>query len=103
MPDGKDNLILKRTEDLFFLLQNSLTIDAKNTVWHLLELAKESYPVSKHPDDWEALLENLQKLILDFANENPESSEMKLLGIHQNAVELKNRSEKAKTGDEFVD
>ncbi len=89
------NELLKRTEELFFLLQHSLTTDAKNTIWHFLELAKESYPTSIHPEDWDGLLENLQRLMLDFANESSSTSEMKLLAIHQNALEMKKRHEKS--------
>jgi len=86
--------ILKRTEDLFFLMQHNLTTDAKNTVWHFLELAKEAYPKSSHQNDWDAMLENLQKLIMDFANESSVASEMKLLAIHRAAIDMKKQHEK---------
>ena len=88
--------ILQRTEELFFLLQHSLTNDAKNTIWHFLELAKESYPASAHPEDWDGMLENLQRIMLDFANEASSTSEMKLLAIHQSAIEMKKQHEKFK-------
>ena len=93
MENNQDNSILKRTEELFFVSQHSLTTDAKNTIWHFLELAKETYPTSIHPEDWNQMLENLQKLMVDFANEPSETSEMKLLGLHQNALEMKKRHE----------
>ena len=94
IPGQADPDILKRTEDLFFLLQHSLTNDAKNTIWHFLELAKETYPNSSHPEDWVGLLENLQRLMLDFANETSSTSEVKLLAIHQDALELRRKHER---------
>jgi hypothetical protein len=95
MEGNTDNSILKRTEDLFFLLQHSLTNDAKNTVWHFLELAKDTYPTSPHPEDWDGLLESLQKLMLDFANDGSSASEMRLLAIQQNAIEMKKKHDKS--------
>ena len=94
IPDEtKDNRpeLISQTEEFFFFCQNNMTQDAKNTVWKLLALAKQSYITSPHKKEWNLLLENLQTIMNDFHNDYSTKSELKLEAVHRNAQELDNK------------
>lgn len=86
--------LIKETETMFFTLQHNLTIDAKNSIWGFLTLIKTKYPGSKHKEQWNILLKNLQFLMSDFENKSSESSEVQLTGLNRNAEDLKDEDER---------
>lgn len=92
--------LIKETEKLFFALQHNITREAQNTIWGFLTLIKERYPFSKHKREWNILLGNLQILISEFVNDLSSNSEIKLIGLHRNAQELKVKEDKY-TGSQF--
>ncbi|MGE5298302.1 MAG: hypothetical protein ACM3KM_04005 [Acidobacteriaceae bacterium] len=92
--------LISDVEKSFYTLQNNLTRDAKNIIWSFLNLAKSRYPDSTRKQEWNALLKNLQGIILDFDNDLGEISEVKLQGLQRNAHELRKAEEKETASDE---
>ena len=83
----KSTDLIEQTEQIFFTLQPNLTQEAKNIIWQFLSLARANYHSSKHKEEWDVLLKNLQQVIFDFENEYSATSEIKLHGLKKNIFE----------------
>jgi hypothetical protein len=79
---------IKVIESAYFLVQHNLSQDAKNTIWELLQTAKEYYPRTDHKGEWDNVLETIKSALADFGNKLSDETEMTLYAIQKNMDDL---------------
>jgi hypothetical protein len=85
--DNKPELI-KQAEDLFYALAHNLTHEATNVILQIFILAKANYKQSNKKRSWNLVLNGLSEVINTFENDLPNSGEMKLYALLQEAQGL---------------
>lgn len=87
---------IKDIEKAYFLVQHNLSQDAKNSIWELLQTAKEYYPNSNHKGEWGFIFETIKQALTDYANKLSDETEMTLYAIQQNMNDLIVREKREK-------
>jgi hypothetical protein len=90
---------IRKAGQIFYLLQNNITKDAQSLITHLINTARRYYPQSQRQKEWSSLLDNLRLAIIDFENDLPGVSEIKLQGLEKNVDELVLKEEKDRQED----